>query len=109
MQRAVRLSEIIDHRLAPVVVVVAAQFFFRLCSSRYLGSGSIATKMHRSCGLLTVWYILLDFNMAIRLWKSLVARKTGWKLWFPEFLPRVGWTWTIVSMEQKNEETKPKS
>jgi hypothetical protein len=47
--------------------------------------------------------------MAIRLWKSLVARKTGWKLWFPEFLPRVGWTWTIVSMEQKNEETKPKS
>lgn len=40
MQRAVRLSEIIDHRLAPVVVVVAAQFFFRLCSSRYLGSGN---------------------------------------------------------------------
>lgn len=60
MQRAVRLSEIIDHRLAPVVVV--ARFFSRLCSSRYLGSGSIATKMHRSCGLSTVWYILLGFQ-----------------------------------------------
>lgn len=82
MQRAVRLSEIIDHRGRPCC---CCSVFPSSGSSRYLGSGSIATKMHRSCGLSRLFGILFDFNMAIRLWKSLVARKTGWKLWFPEF------------------------